>query len=378
MVSKSSFTFETEIARLVAAVSIFSWALPACGGLMAADETQSDEMAAALDDSAAPGADIPGAEDTGVGAIGQLEQGLVTSFDVGVIPTNRACPGGTDAVRLFMDDEDRRNANNRGGYTGGIISNSNTDFFFCRVDGRNLYPLVQNSDDINSHYAVLKLGEQCPNGSLEFSRSFDNEDNNNTNTAEGNIFPNSSDRASSRTTLVFCLFRGGAETMGAFPQSFPGLDPFGYGVFAQSSFTHQVSSGFVSTDDEDTRNANRYSAGAGWVADAQRIVTAGANTTLRIAEVVPVSGLRHYRCGYALPGYGCDNGRRSIVLQAPDLTSAVDACYAAQLPGYTDFCYVLDADGGTSEDVADCSEADGSWRPGNSCCNFMGTLSCPG
>jgi hypothetical protein len=87
--------------------------------------------------------------------------------------------------------------------------------------------------------------------------------------------------------------------------------------------------------------------------------------------------LRHYLCGYALPGYGCDNGRRSMPTQAANLTDAISQCpgvQRTQLPGYTDFCYVLDLDGTASDDVASCPA---SWRAAKSCCNFFGTLSCP-
>jgi hypothetical protein len=86
---------------------------------------------------------------------------------------------------------------------------------------------------------------------------------------------------------------------------------------------------------------------------------------------------RRYTCGYALPGYNCNNGRRSATITATDMTAALTACPASQPAGYTDFCYVIDADGGTAADTLDCTDASGSWRPGNSCCNFMGTLSCP-
>jgi len=86
---------------------------------------------------------------------------------------------------------------------------------------------------------------------------------------------------------------------------------------------------------------------------------------------------RHYTCGYALPGYNCDNGRNHAFVVAADMTSAIAACHAAQLSGYTDFCYVIDTDSGTSTDVSECMAASASWRPGNSCCNFKGTLSCP-
>jgi hypothetical protein len=86
---------------------------------------------------------------------------------------------------------------------------------------------------------------------------------------------------------------------------------------------------------------------------------------------------RHYTCGYALPGYGCDNGRDHRFAVAADMTAAITACRAAQPATEPDFCYVIDTDGGTSTDVSECSAASASWRSGNNCCNFLGTLSCP-
>lgn len=86
---------------------------------------------------------------------------------------------------------------------------------------------------------------------------------------------------------------------------------------------------------------------------------------------------RHYTCGYALPGYQCNNGRNHAFVVAADMTAAIAACHAAQPASYTDFCYVIDADGGTSSDTNECTAASASWRPTNSCCNFLGTTSCP-
>jgi hypothetical protein len=86
---------------------------------------------------------------------------------------------------------------------------------------------------------------------------------------------------------------------------------------------------------------------------------------------------RTFACGYALPGYGCNNGRNHAIVTAADLSSAITACHTAQLPGYTDFCYVIDQTGTSPADPGECSQAGASWRSGNNCCNFEGTLSCP-
>ncbi|RKH67691.1 hypothetical protein D7V93_02435 [Corallococcus llansteffanensis] len=91
------------------------------------------------------------------------------------------------------------------------------------------------------------------------------------------------------------------------------------------------------------------------------------------AELAAVS----YICGYALPGYGCNNGRTSAYVVAADLNAAIGACRAVQPAAYSDFCYVIDAAGATPTDVTQCSAAAGSWRAGNNCCNFKGSLSCP-
>jgi hypothetical protein len=202
---------------------------------------------------------------------------ILGAFDIGVIPATRSCPSGSEAIVINMDDEDSGNANSRGGWIGAIISNSNTSFFFCRVDGQSFRPLTTQFTATQDHYAVLKLGTACPNNSLDFARGFDNEDSGNSNSFSGNIAPNISN---SNTTLRFCLFRSDAVTMGGFP--FLG---FSYGVFASSIFSRQLASGFVRTDDEDGGNSNSYSANSAWITDAQRIVTAGGNTTLNLAQV---------------------------------------------------------------------------------------------
>jgi hypothetical protein len=84
-----------------------------------------------------------------------------------------------------------------------------------------------------------------------------------------------------------------------------------------------------------------------------------------------------YTCGYALPGFGCDNGKSSLRVNAADMTTAVTACHLAQPADRPDFCYVIDAQGTAPSDASDCAATGGSWRPGNSCCNFFGTTSCP-
>ncbi|MBV9791336.1 MAG: hypothetical protein JOZ51_24280, partial [Chloroflexi bacterium] len=198
------------------------------------------------------------------------------STHVGVIPATASCPGGQPLLTIHMDDEDSSNANGRGGWIGATTSTNNTTLRFCRVPG-NGFRALSSSNIIQNHYAVLKLGTVCPNGSVEFSRYFDNEDHNNANSFAGPITPNTSNN---NTRLVFCLFRSSSSTMTGFPNL-----GAAYGVFAASNFSQALATGYVYTDDEDSWNNNSYSAGSGWIVDAQRMVTAGNNTTLRMARV---------------------------------------------------------------------------------------------
>lgn len=202
------------------------------------------------------------------------------SQDVGVIQGQYCNSSGSSYgnATIFMDDEDKRNANNRWGWIGATRSTNNTQLFFCRVDGKIFKPL-STVNDPRYHYAVVKLGTVCPNGSQEFVRHFDNEDNNNQNWSN---MPSGGQNVIDRnTTLHFCLFRNGSGSN--VMSDFPNLG-YTYGVFAASNFYKAQATGGVYTDDEDTRNANSYW-GAAPMTDAQRIVTSGSNTTLNMVKV---------------------------------------------------------------------------------------------
>lgn len=205
----------------------------------------------------------------GILAVGGSPAQAATVTDVGIVPASRSCPAGVEAIVIRMDDEDDNNENSRGGNIGAIGSDSNgTEFFFCRVNGASLRAFQPPGSAVRP-YAVLKLGANCPNGSTQFVRHFDNEDDDNRNFAVGNIFPNTSN---DNTTLVFCLFSPGLSTMTAFPN-------FGFGYLAFSSVD---SLGFVHTDDEDDNNENSYSVPTNVASIAKSIVTDGPNTTLRL------------------------------------------------------------------------------------------------
>lgn len=200
-------------------------------------------------------------------------------YDVGVVPES-GCPSDVDKLTIYMDDEDTTNGNDQDGWIGLTQSGSNTKFTFCRVPGTSFKPL-----NTAEPYAVLKLGYACPPGSESFSRTFDNEDTSNDNTYTGNIYPNSSTTSPSKTTLSFCLFRGGSSNMTSFPYL-----GFNYGIFSRPGNSKSLGEGWVYTDDEDTANGNTMS--YSWsildmakTTDANQIVNGGSNTTVRMTRV---------------------------------------------------------------------------------------------
>lgn len=221
----------------------------------------------------------------------------ITDFDaddeVGVIPADAsACPP-ENRIQIHMDDEDDDNRNASSGWIGATRSGRNTTFHFCRVDGSVFGPLRRSSPK-SSSYAVLKLGDDCPAGSTEFVRYFDNEDDGNENgwRSEKGIEPNRSNHRGTR--LHFCLFVGEEDVpaMAAFPEvGFP------YGVFAGPSFDPgsvvEGMRGWLETDDEDDDNRNRFLMGnQRYEPFAREIVeeqgsrsSYGGNTKLHIARV---------------------------------------------------------------------------------------------
>jgi hypothetical protein len=166
-------------------------------------------------------------------------------YDVGVIPGS-TCPSGSERITIRMDDEDNQNANSSSGWIGAIVSNNNTTFVFCRVDGAQFLPM-------EAPYAVLQLAAQCPPYSFPFTRYFDNEDSQNINTSTGNIWPNWTSWANSDTQLNFCLF--GAFSWGGW--GFPDLG-MEYGVFASNLPNSGLANGHLYTDDEDQSNQNAF------------------------------------------------------------------------------------------------------------------------
>lgn len=183
-------------------------------------------------------------------------------FDVGVIPGGTACANGADSLEIMMDDSDFTKNSAVTDWTGGIYvdGHKNTHFFFCKVDGTKFKPYT-NDPNQKYEYAVIKLGTDCPNGSVEFGRYFDNQDGysdeeffwtrwvSNANWYRGDISPNWQNRHG--TMLRFCLFRYGTDTLldsASGQVNWPDLG-FSYGVFAGKEFP-AAAHGTVFTDDQ--------------------------------------------------------------------------------------------------------------------------------
>jgi FIMAH domain-containing protein len=208
-------------------------------------------------------------------------------LDVGVIPEAGGCRD-SEPITIYMDDEDDDNESDAEGWIGESHVDRNTTLQFCRADGSLFGKMPPPAGDPRTNdYAVLKLGDVCPDGSVEISRHFDNEDDDNENYYSGDIAPSEQEK---NTTLRFCLFRpensGGTEMT-----EFPRLS-YAYGVIARD-LAAAVDNGRIHTDDEDSDNDNSLSAPDEETRQAaERLISFDRNTDLHFAKIsdVGVSG----------------------------------------------------------------------------------------
>lgn len=245
-------------------------------------------------------------------AAGAASAVVDNTYAVGVVPVDgTTCPADSQLVTIYMDDEDDDNNTDWVGYFGNdggkwqspqtpfrgvregedICSifgctrfNENTTLRFCKVNGQKFKPLTTNVNAKSQFYAVLKLGQYCPNGSLNHSRFIDNEDDDNENWTSGPIAPNSQDH---NTSLKFCFFRTG--TSSNLMTSFPSLG-IQYAVFHDYDDSIQpswvISKRWHYSDNEDDDNINSSSpSGTSAAYDFGRLVGSGTNTFFEFARV---------------------------------------------------------------------------------------------
>lgn len=195
---------------------------------------------------------------------------------VGVISSNGTCGDGK-VYEIFLDNEDKRNTNGRGGWIGATVSNKNTLFKVCAVPAD---PFVQAAE-AGANFAVLALSGTCPTGFTRFDRFHDNEDN---RPASYDTLPSGSPtrtvQPEQNTNMAFCVATG--SNTGAPNSAFPDLG-FEYGVFgARTPATWALNRGWVHLDDEDNRNKN---APANPPAYTWQFLQGGGNTTYYLAKV---------------------------------------------------------------------------------------------
>lgn len=196
---------------------------------------------------------------------------------VGVV-MERSC-GSLPLHEVFFDNEDNRNANNRGGWIGATVSNKNTLLRLCGVDGRQFTPAAL----AGANFALVSLAKSCPTGFERFDRFHDNEDN---RPASWDSAPNGSPTHTTQpeknTNMAFCVATGSNPRV--LNSVFPAIGP-AYGVFGgrtPGSSPWALARGFVFLDDEDRRNRNEP---ANPPAYTREFLVAGANTTYFLAKV---------------------------------------------------------------------------------------------
>jgi hypothetical protein len=203
------------------------------------------------------------------------------SFNVGVIPETNTCPANISTwTKIYMDDEDRRNANNRWGWNGAIISNANTTYHFCKLDALRSLEYRPLREAGNAYdYAVVNMGILCPSGGRRYIRVEENELWRNGNSSAGGVFPNF--RVYNTWFNFYCHFDGGSSSILGHMAGFPDFK-FAYGVFAAHDMPskYALAKGRVEQDDEDWWNWNAW-----WFGTGDNVMWGDRNTSRSLAKV---------------------------------------------------------------------------------------------
>jgi hypothetical protein len=233
-------------------------------------------LSSALLGCGAEGLDDQGFDDSGMDEpLGQTEEAIGATFDVGVLTLNATCPVGVPFSRIYLDGEDDNRHFRLNPDADGLGVNhleGGVAFTICRVDGRKFRAKITGG--VSQEYAVFQMGSQCPTDSFPFSKYMDTEDDDNRNSVTGDIQPSAVDR---NARFRFCLFRTRASLLAM--SAWPSLG-FEYSVFSRPVGSEQF--GFLGQDDEDDDNENSYSVAADWATSAKLLVSGGRNTTYSV------------------------------------------------------------------------------------------------
>lgn len=197
---------------------------------------------------------------------------------VGVIKGPAGC-GSMPEYDVFFDNEDSRNANNRGGWIGATESGGNTLLRLCGVDGRNF----ETAAAAGAGFAVVALANTCPAGFTRFDRYHDNEDN---RPASWDTAPSGSPTdtvgSAKDTNMAFCVATG--SNTGVANSAFPNLG-VSYGVFGGRTVwlsSWALDRGYIFLDDEDGGNQNQPGSAPTYTWE---FLEPGSNTTYYMARV---------------------------------------------------------------------------------------------
>lgn len=206
---------------------------------------------------------------------------------VGVIADSYASTASYDVLEIHMDCEDSRNANGKEGWIGGNTVDKDVTLKLCLV------PKSLFSGYKYAKYAVLSLDYGMDH---MIERFFDNEDSNNKNWIKLNGKNLNSTEIYNQlgngitqdknTTLCFYVYYQDTQTG---MESFPDLG-IQYGVFGSTAENNR-SKGWISTDDEDSNNANQcwnnwYNLAradcSGWLEETKSIIEPSQNTKIHM------------------------------------------------------------------------------------------------
>jgi hypothetical protein len=197
---------------------------------------------------------------------------------VGVIRGPAGC-GSMPEHDVFFDNEDNRNANNRGGWIGATESTGNTLLRLCGVDGQSFQAAAVQG----ARFAVVALANTCPAGFTRFDRFHDNEDN---RPASWDTAPSGSPTdtvgSAKNTNMAFCVATG--SNTGVANSAFPNLG-VSYGVFGGRTLSLSswaLDRGYIFLDDEDDGNQNQPGSPPAYTWE---FFGPGGNTTYYMARV---------------------------------------------------------------------------------------------
>ncbi|QTE22135.1 hypothetical protein [Polaribacter cellanae] len=198
---------------------------------------------------------------------------------------------GNEELKIFMDCEDSRPTTKTEDWTGDSYAdrNKNLTLKFCIVPN--------NFVKTNYDYAILNLTSNVPNSTIRIDRYFDNQDRKNANnsTINGSL---------TQGWKGYTLLSGGNYQLSWImyqktnsSQALPSFN-MSYGVLGRFG-TNKYNKGYILSDDEDSRNANRcdvynYSSsgiktllpiGSQRSSILRNMMTEGRNTKLYLSKV---------------------------------------------------------------------------------------------